>query len=254
MNCQRSGPIEEIPVGRAHVRGRRHARAAAQHQLVRHELAVVLAERACERLVARIGRVAARGPLPHVAEELRRRRPRARDGGAPIRGSCRRGARRSPRSPTRPRSAAACRPSAHTRRPRSSSRGRPARSRRLPSCPPSVMCRHAPSLRSQYNGACQPRSLHRAPPVGQPQLGARIAAVGDERHELAVGDEPVGERGTARETRGAAASRCRRRSRRPPSRFRECRRGKSSQASRSDRTLRSPGARVGTQVCSGLIA
>ena len=46
---------EEVAVGRADVAARRGARAAAQHHLVAHELAVVLAERARERPEAGVG-------------------------------------------------------------------------------------------------------------------------------------------------------------------------------------------------------
>ena len=130
LNCQRALGREEVAVGRADVAARRGAGAAAQHELVAHELAVVLAERAGGRPVAGVGRVGALRPLPDVAEQLRERRRGA--AGARVEAPAldevalaRRALR--PRSPTRPRSAAARRPSARRRRPRRSSRGRPAR-------------------------------------------------------------------------------------------------------------------------------
>ena len=52
---------------------RRGARTAAQHPLVGHELAVVLAERAVGRAIARIRDVGTPGPLPDVAEPPGRR-------------------------------------------------------------------------------------------------------------------------------------------------------------------------------------
>src|SRR5690606_25527450 len=61
---------EKIAVGDPAVIGRRHARAAPQHVLVHHELAVVLADGARGRLEARVGRVAAAGPLPGGIEHL----------------------------------------------------------------------------------------------------------------------------------------------------------------------------------------
>src|SRR5690606_11938655 len=62
--------IEEAAIGRTDVLGPCRARAAANDHLVAHELAVVLAERAGERLEAGIGGVRRRGPFPHVAVEL----------------------------------------------------------------------------------------------------------------------------------------------------------------------------------------
>src|SRR3954469_12620663 len=62
---------EEIAIRRANVRSGRSAGTSAQHHLVTHEFSVVLAERACERRESGIGRIGARSPFPHVAEELR---------------------------------------------------------------------------------------------------------------------------------------------------------------------------------------
>src|SRR5690606_10539157 len=47
-----------------------HTRTAAQHHLVAHELAVVLAERSPDRAVSGIGSVRTLGPLPNVAQHL----------------------------------------------------------------------------------------------------------------------------------------------------------------------------------------
>jgi len=60
--------IKEIPIGDTAVPGRGCKGRAAQHQLVHHELAVVLAERALDRPVAGVGRIRAAGPLPDDAE------------------------------------------------------------------------------------------------------------------------------------------------------------------------------------------
>src|SRR4051794_9679499 len=65
---------EKVPVARPEVPRRAEAGAAAQHQLVAHELPVVLAERPGGGAEAGVGGVGARGPLPHVAEELPRLR------------------------------------------------------------------------------------------------------------------------------------------------------------------------------------
>src|SRR2546423_7881257 len=62
---------EEVAIRRAYVPARRRARAAAQDELVAHELAVVFAERAREGHEARIRPVRARRPLPRVAEDAR---------------------------------------------------------------------------------------------------------------------------------------------------------------------------------------
>src|SRR5215208_1473543 len=64
---------EKVAVSRADVAGRRGARAATQDILRTHELAVVLANRAGGRLVARVRAIVAARPLPHVAERLRER-------------------------------------------------------------------------------------------------------------------------------------------------------------------------------------
>src|SRR5439155_18165949 len=61
---------EEVAVAAAGMAARRGARRAAQDQLIAHELAVVFAQGAGERLVAGIADVRAGGPLPNVAEHL----------------------------------------------------------------------------------------------------------------------------------------------------------------------------------------
>ena len=60
--------VEEVAVARADVIRGRRARSAAQHDLVAHELAVVLAERARRRRITGVGRVGAARPLPDVSE------------------------------------------------------------------------------------------------------------------------------------------------------------------------------------------
>src|SRR6185369_17789724 len=61
---------EEVAIGRADVRSRRHARAAAQHVLPAHELAVVFADSARRGPETGIGRVIAARPLPRVTVGL----------------------------------------------------------------------------------------------------------------------------------------------------------------------------------------
>ena len=60
--------IEEVAIGDTAVAFRGCKRGAAQHQLVDHELAVVLPERALDGAVAGVGRIGAAGPLPDDAE------------------------------------------------------------------------------------------------------------------------------------------------------------------------------------------
>src|SRR4029077_8199257 len=63
---------KEVAVARPDVTGRRRARAAAQDELVAHELAVVLADRTGERPVAGIRQVGGLRPFPDVAVHLHR--------------------------------------------------------------------------------------------------------------------------------------------------------------------------------------
>src|SRR5918912_500865 len=65
------GRREEIPIRRPDVRAGRRARAAAEDELVAHELAVVLAQRPGGRAIAGVGEISALGPLPDVAIQLR---------------------------------------------------------------------------------------------------------------------------------------------------------------------------------------
>src|SRR5436190_22165769 len=74
--CRR---IEEIAIALARMPRRRRLRAAAQHHLIDHELAIVLAERTGGRAVARIGRVGAACPLPDDAEGVRDQAGAGRD-------------------------------------------------------------------------------------------------------------------------------------------------------------------------------
>src|ERR1700761_23039 len=70
------GGREEVAIGDPRVPlGRGHA-AAAQHHLPGHELAVVFADRASRRAVARVGAVGARGPLPEISARLLEARDR----------------------------------------------------------------------------------------------------------------------------------------------------------------------------------
>src|SRR5664280_3221392 len=64
---------KEVPIGRSNVRLRRRAGSAAQHHLIAHELAVVLANRSLGRLETGIGAVGAGRPFPNIAEHLRQR-------------------------------------------------------------------------------------------------------------------------------------------------------------------------------------
>src|SRR5689334_19987442 len=58
---------EEVPVGPADVPGRRRAGAAAEDELVAHELPVVLPDRPRRGLEARVGGILAPRPFPDVA-------------------------------------------------------------------------------------------------------------------------------------------------------------------------------------------
>src|SRR3954466_2192600 len=62
--------VEEIAVARPHMAARGRAAAAAQHLLIDHELAVILADNAFLRREAGIRLVGASGPFPDVAEHL----------------------------------------------------------------------------------------------------------------------------------------------------------------------------------------
>src|SRR4051794_30502806 len=62
--------LEKIAVGPANVVERSRARAAAQHHLVAHELAIVFPKSARRRAVPGIRRVGAAGPFPNIAKHL----------------------------------------------------------------------------------------------------------------------------------------------------------------------------------------
>src|SRR5437763_1595064 len=65
--------VEEVAVGGTDMGDGGGAGAAAQDELVAHELTVVLAERAGQRLEAGERRVGAARPLPDIAVELKER-------------------------------------------------------------------------------------------------------------------------------------------------------------------------------------
>src|ERR1019366_2182441 len=62
--------IKEVSIGNTAMSARSCKRGAAQHQLVDHDLAVVLAERALDGPVAGIRRIGAAGPLPDNPERV----------------------------------------------------------------------------------------------------------------------------------------------------------------------------------------
>src|SRR5258708_24100954 len=62
--------IKEVAITDTAEPGGSCKRGAAQHQLIDHELAVVLAERALDRPIAGGGRIGAAGPLPHDPERI----------------------------------------------------------------------------------------------------------------------------------------------------------------------------------------
>src|SRR3546814_19948141 len=62
--------IKEIAIGCPHVPPARSAASAFQHELPRHELAIIFADRACRRTKARMGPIGASGPFPYIAEHL----------------------------------------------------------------------------------------------------------------------------------------------------------------------------------------
>src|SRR3546814_14758706 len=81
--------IKEIALGCPHVPPGRSAASAFQHELPRHELAIVFADRACRRTTAGMGPIGAACPFPYIAEHLATRSPlfagaRARSSG-PVR-------------------------------------------------------------------------------------------------------------------------------------------------------------------------
>src|ERR1700691_1388719 len=61
---------EEVAIRGPYMGGRRGHLSPAEHHLVAHALAVVLAEGAGEGMEARIRKISADGPLPDVAEKL----------------------------------------------------------------------------------------------------------------------------------------------------------------------------------------
>src|SRR5512135_2451911 len=62
--------IEEVAIGLADVPFRRGAGAAAKHELIAHELAVIFADGAGRCLESGIGEIGAPGPFPHIAIDL----------------------------------------------------------------------------------------------------------------------------------------------------------------------------------------
>src|SRR3546814_14146495 len=62
--------IKEIAIGCPHVPPGRSAASAFQHELPRHELAIIFADRACRRTKAGMGPIGAAGPFPYIAEHL----------------------------------------------------------------------------------------------------------------------------------------------------------------------------------------
>src|SRR3546814_11757695 len=62
--------IKEIAIGCPHVPPGRSAASAFQHELPRHELAIIFADRACRRPKAGMGPIGAAGPFPSIAEHL----------------------------------------------------------------------------------------------------------------------------------------------------------------------------------------
>src|SRR6266571_1666148 len=62
---------KEVAIAGTYVRPGRGARAPAQHHLVAHEFAVVLAQCAFHGMVAGISQIGAARPLPYIPENLR---------------------------------------------------------------------------------------------------------------------------------------------------------------------------------------
>ena len=164
---------EEVAVGGANVRGGRRAAATAQHVLPAHELAVVLAHGAGRGTKARVRRVVAARPFPHVAEHLRgvpslaaERQRMKRAGSArlpPTAAPC-------ARAPIRTRWAGARRPIARRHRPRRSSRGTRACAR----CRPPVQRERAPAPRRSLpvqRAPSRARRRHPSPPTARAPAG-----------------------------------------------------------------------------------
>ena len=175
--------IEEVAVGGADVGARRGAGAAAQHDLVAHELAVVLAERAGRRREARVGRRRRWGSTPRRRQQLLQ--------AAALAACCATGWKR----PLSTKSS----PSGRDRRRRvplglgGQARAGPAgvgvglveadvadRGVVVERLRARQRERGVQSSSCQYSGRCQSLLVDRGPAVGQPQLGAVVAAVVDE--------------------------------------------------------------------------
>nr|WP_236953258.1 hypothetical protein [Immundisolibacter cernigliae] len=188
---------EEIAVGGAQVIGRCQAATAAQHHLAGHELAVVLADRALGRPVARVRQVGAGGPLPDVAEHLL-------EAGA--------GPGRLGFEPVLVQKIAAGRGGDRSggRLPFELSRQAPAgeagigvgfvkaqvtdRRGRIEGTH-AAECEHLPAVFALFpvqRGRPAAR-LHRSPAVRQPQFGRLITARGDEVQVFATGDQAIGQ-------------------------------------------------------------
>ncbi len=150
--------LKKIAIGRADVIARSGAGTAAQHHLVAHELAVVLAERAGHRRDSRDRGDRRCASIPRHRRTSAASVPSARGSrpvgaGAGWKRSCRRSfprsAVRTQRVPIRIRSATARRPSSRRRRPQNSSRASPVRIHSTGRKPERVKFHHSPSRFTQ---------------------------------------------------------------------------------------------------------
>src|SRR5262249_19561353 len=169
--CRR---IEEVAVAWARMALGRRVRAAAQHHLIDHELAVVLAERTGRRAESRIGRIGTARPLPDDPEGIVDE-PETR-GHLPL---C--FGRQVLAGPARERIGFVV---AHVRDPCGRIDWPEARGREL--------LLGAVAL-APVTGCLPALGLDRRPAVREPERGGRVAAVGDEIEPLRISDEAAGE-------------------------------------------------------------
>ena len=175
--------------------GRRRQRRAAQDHLVDHEFAVVFAERARRRPVARIWRIGAARPLPDDAEGVAEHAAFGRD--LPLGFG-----RQILAGPARERVGLVI-ADVTDRRARIDRAQAAERHREPCAVDLAPIAGRVPALR-----------LDRRPAVGQPQRRRRVAAVGHEFEPLAVGHERRREPHRPQQRPDAPAVRCRNRSRR----------------------------------------
>src|SRR5699024_7146033 len=186
------GGGEEVPVGGARVAGGGQGAAAAQDVLVGHELAVVLAGGALERLESGVGQVRAGGPLPPAADGALGGGSRVAAVGVEFVPDVPAGGRDLPfelggQPGTGPARIGVCLVEGHVDHGLGVHPG--ATSREGEGGPLTVGPVGAPPVA----GRLPPLGLHGGPAVGEPQFGAGVAVVGHEALPVAHGHLPGGD-------------------------------------------------------------